>query len=470
MTARDLWNALRGTGHTPSEFDAWGNKLTPPVGAQQVFATDDETVADAHPEFVWILLDEPVAPATVPGAPTIGAATAGDGQATAAFTAPADNGGAAITGYTATSSPGGLTATGAASPLTVTGLTNGTVYTFTVVATNSVGNSAPSAASNSVTPEAVSVAPDAPTGLTATGGDAQVSLAWTASAGADGHRVYRHTTNDFALATQVGADLGAAANSYTDTTVTNGTAYWYWIVAFNTAGVSDPSAAATATPAAAGTFNPLTTVSWHTSVWASQMDPARTDGDPVPVWGPFTPVEATQPVYRASVAAYNSKPAVEFDLSPMITADFATDLTQPLTVVVVGNVATGPQFFFAGGDATRRADGWAHGLGTPATWGTNAGVDLLSQHDVPLNSRVIFVATFNGATSTSRINGVTATPGNAGTHILRALRLGGNSVNTADRRMVGHVLFAGLKAGELTAQELTDLESGFAAEYGITLL
>lgn len=96
------------------------------------------------------------ASATVPGAPTIGTATAGDASASVTFTAPASNGGAAITGYTVTSTPGGITASGSSSPITVTGLTNGTSYTFTVHATNSVGNSAESSASNSVTPTAAS--------------------------------------------------------------------------------------------------------------------------------------------------------------------------------------------------------------------------------------------------------------------------------------------------------------------------
>jgi hypothetical protein len=97
------------------------------------------------------------AAATVPGAPTIGTATAGDTTASVAFTAPGSDGGSAITGYTVTSTPGSITASGASSPITITGLTNGTAYTFKVHATNAVGNSAQSAASNSVTPASASL-------------------------------------------------------------------------------------------------------------------------------------------------------------------------------------------------------------------------------------------------------------------------------------------------------------------------
>ena len=91
-----------------------------------------------------------VTPVTVPGAPAIGTATAGNASASVAFTPPASNGGSAITNYTVSSSPGGLTGTGSVSPITVNGLANGTPYTFTVTATNSVGTGAASSASNSV--------------------------------------------------------------------------------------------------------------------------------------------------------------------------------------------------------------------------------------------------------------------------------------------------------------------------------
>jgi hypothetical protein len=92
--------------------------------------------------------------ATAPGAPTIGIASAGNGSATVGFTPPASDGGAPITGYTVISSPGNFTGTGAGSPIIVSGLVNGTPYTFTVTATNSAGTGGASAASNSVTPTA----------------------------------------------------------------------------------------------------------------------------------------------------------------------------------------------------------------------------------------------------------------------------------------------------------------------------
>jgi len=97
-------------------------------------------------------------PFTVAGAPTIGTATAtGSSTATVTFTAPANNGGATITSYTAVSSPSGITGSVAQSgsgTITVNGLAGSTAYTFAVYATNAAGNSSSSASSNSTTTSA----------------------------------------------------------------------------------------------------------------------------------------------------------------------------------------------------------------------------------------------------------------------------------------------------------------------------
>jgi len=92
---------------------------------------------------------------TLPDAPTIETVVAGNAQATVPFTAPSSDGGSAITSYTAISSPGGITGTisqSGSGSITVTGLTNGTAYTFSVTATNAIGTSPASDTSSSITP------------------------------------------------------------------------------------------------------------------------------------------------------------------------------------------------------------------------------------------------------------------------------------------------------------------------------
>ena len=97
----------------------------------------------------------------VPGAPTIGKATAtGSAKATIAFTAPANNGGLAIYGYTATSTPGGITGylqQEGSGEIEVTGLDPETSYTFKIVALNNYGSSVESASSNEITTDAASI-------------------------------------------------------------------------------------------------------------------------------------------------------------------------------------------------------------------------------------------------------------------------------------------------------------------------
>jgi hypothetical protein len=109
------------------------------------------------PPFTSIVLIKDLTAAVAPSAPTSIVATTGNTSALVSFVAPVNNGSSAITGYTVTSIPaGGTDSNAGATSLThtITGLTNGTSYTFTVKATNLAGTSVASAASNSVTPKA----------------------------------------------------------------------------------------------------------------------------------------------------------------------------------------------------------------------------------------------------------------------------------------------------------------------------
>ena len=177
-----------------------------------------------------------------PGAPTGVTATAGNGQATVTWVAPASNGGSPITGYTVTAAPGGQTCstTGALS-CTVTGLTNGTSYTFTVVATNSVGAGSASAASSPVVPVG---SPGAPTGVTATAGNGQATVTWVAPASNGGSPITGYTVTA-APGGQTCSTTGAL--SCTVTGLTNGTSYTFTVVATNSVGSSGASAPSAST-------------------------------------------------------------------------------------------------------------------------------------------------------------------------------------------------------------------------------
>nr|AIY28331.1 putative lytic polysaccharide monooxygenase [Paenibacillus curdlanolyticus] len=94
--------------------------------------------------------------------------------------------------------------------------------------------------------------PAAPTGLTATAGNGQVSLTWSPSSGAASYTVKRSTTSGgpYTNVTTV------ATSSYVDTSVTNGTTYYYVVSATNAAGSSANSTQASATPANSTTTQP----------------------------------------------------------------------------------------------------------------------------------------------------------------------------------------------------------------------
>jgi hypothetical protein len=198
--------------------------------------------------------------ATVPGAPSLVVATAGDISATVTWSAPSSPGGSNISKYTVvannltTPSASGQDCTWTTGPLTceVTGLTNGDSYNFTVTATNSLGTGAASNASATVVPTVT--APLAPTGLVATPGNTTVSLSWVAPASGGsaimGYNVYKGTNSggeNYAAPTN-GSTLITTTNA-TVTGLVNDTEYYFTVKAVNSISASVASSEVWAIPA-----------------------------------------------------------------------------------------------------------------------------------------------------------------------------------------------------------------------------
>ena len=148
----------------------------------------------------------PIIPAGVPTTPVIASLTAGQAKTVVAWT-PTSGNGSSVTSYQVTATAAGVTKTCSATTTTfcaVTGLTNGTTYSFTLTATNAVGTSSASAAMT-----AMPVAPpNAPTGITLTPGAGSVTVAWTAPS-TNGSPITGYTAS---------VTPGATVNSYTCTT------------------------------------------------------------------------------------------------------------------------------------------------------------------------------------------------------------------------------------------------------------
>jgi hypothetical protein len=228
----------------------------------------------------WALPAYAATAPTAPTAPITAVVGPGSGTATVSWSVPSSNGGAAITSYTVVSNPGAISATtpdGSTLSLAVHGLTNGTTYTFTVTATNSVGSGPASVPSNAVTPASP---PGQPFNVVATPGDASVGLTW--SAPNDGGSIIDSYLIEVTPTSPAGATSARtvtqpnpstpAPTSTTVTGLTNGTSYSFTVTAHNAAGYGPASGATspvtpnalpgapTAVTASAG--NQQATVSW----------------------------------------------------------------------------------------------------------------------------------------------------------------------------------------------------------------
>ena len=289
-------------------------------------------------------------PATAPGTPSNASAVAGNATATVSWTAPVSNGGSPITGYTVTSSPGVLTCSTSTTSCVVTGLTNGTAYTFTVTATNTVGTSSASAPSISVTPTAPvttttttvpptttttttttvppttttttvpptttttvpptttttttvpptttttlppATSPGAPSNASAVAGNATATVSWTAPVSNGGSAItgYTVTSNPGVLT------CSTSTTSCVVTGLTNATAYTFTVTATNTVGSSSASAPSNSvTPTAPVATTTTTTTVPPTTTTTTTKPP--TSGTTPTTQPPTTTTTTTKPPTR----------------------------------------------------------------------------------------------------------------------------------------------------------------------------
>jgi fibronectin type 3 domain-containing protein len=187
--------------------------------------------------------------ASPPAAPTGLTATPGNAQVSLSWTAATGATSYRVKRATVSGGPYTTVASPTATSFTNIGLTNGTTYYYVVTAVNGGGESGNST-QISATPQAS--APAAPTGLTATPGNAQVALSWTASTGATSYNVKRATVSGGPYTTVA----SPTTTTFTNTGLTNGTAYYYVVTARNAGGESGNSNQASATPQASAPAAP----------------------------------------------------------------------------------------------------------------------------------------------------------------------------------------------------------------------
>ena len=240
----------------------------------------------------------PQAP-TIPGTPTNVSASSGDASASVSWTSPASNGGSPITSYTVTAfingAPTGITATagGGATGALVSGLTNGLAYTFSVHATNAIGNGPESAQSAPVTPAAI------------TGPDMSITMTGPASVIAGGNAVYSMVVTNLGTSTASAVTINDLATGATVSSVatTQGTC--------TTVGTS-----ISCNLGAVGAGNSVTiTVTLKPTAQTSNQASVQSAGDPnaanntAGVTTAFTPLNQTTDIQVVG-SAQNGGPAV----------------------------------------------------------------------------------------------------------------------------------------------------------------
>ena len=285
-------------------------------------------------------------PFNLPSVPTSGSATFGDARITASWSAPLDNGGLPVLSYTATATDTNgntFTCTTDGTSCTINGLTNGTRYSVTVIATTSAGNSG-AADLGKLTPAA---APSAPGNITATPSNGSLYVGWDYPAFDGGAYVTSYLVtatdgdgNSFSCIAGPGISSWWTACSVYG--LTNGVSYDITVVATNAAGSSSP--------ADGGYFTPATTPSAPSTVTVTPADQSLT----VTWSAPTSDGGNTVTSYTATATDINGN---TFSCTTDATSCVITGLTNgvPYDVTVVSTNAMG------------QSDSADAGLSTPST-------------------------------------------------------------------------------------------------------
>ena len=443
---------------SPFNF-AWNNV---PAGSYTLTAiATDNLGASTAAQSIGVTVNPPI-----PAAPTGLVATAGTAQVSLAWTASA--GAASYTVKRATVSGGPYTtiASGLVTPsyLNNSGLVNGTPYYYVVSAVN-LGGESGNSTETSATP--LPPIPAAPTGLVATAGTAQVSLAWTASAGAASYTVRRATVSGGPYTTIAS---GLVTPSYLNNSgLVNGTPYYYVVSAVNLGGESGNSAQASATPlppipaaptglvATAGTAQ--VSLAWTASAGAASYTVKRATVS----GGPYTTIASglVTPSYLNNSGLVNGTPyyyvvsAVNLGGESGNSTQASATPLPPVPAAPTGLAAT------------------AGNAQVSLSWSATAGATSYTIKRGTVSGGP-YTTIASGITTTSYVNNSGLINGTAYYYVVAAVNLGGtgpNSAQVAATPLAPPLPPSGLSATAVSATQInlhwtdgSSTESGFLVE------
>ena len=299
-----------------------------------------------------------------------------------------------------------------------------------------------------------------------TAGNAQVELSWTAPSPGGSpivDYVVQYSTDGSNWTTF--PDGTSAATTATVTGLSNGTLYYFRVAAVNDAATGEFSDAVTATPTAAFSPLDLSPVLW---LDASDTSTITEVGGAVSQWDDKSGngndvaqgTAAAQPT--SGTRTLNGLNVIDFDGSDYFKTAASVNIAQPSTIFLVLDVdSTASPFFFDSHSATPR---FIAGISTDFFF--NAGTSIFGS--AGSTGSKLFRYTFDGASSSMFIDGVSDATGDAGSNSLGLITVGARYTEAANFTN-GAFAEVIIVDGTLTADEIADTEQYLADKWGITL-